>query len=344
LFMSKRLSRRLLILAALASVLPAMAQLPAIRLLPDAPREDLRAYLEVDVPPCRIRSVDVAAPHPSTRLVTIATGTCVQDSMDVGKYVVQLGPLLRGPALVEAIIDASSQTLSFEVGAAITPPISGASVDSNMFLGPDARADRALYLMYACGRTGSATVNDSRTEVVVELSYAPVVCVPEPPVFTSVRLGFPRAGQHVVIARRDGVIVGTQYLVVEKGLDKLDYSDLWWVEEESGWGLVIKQHDKDRLIAVLYGYGANGRPRWWAMSGGDWNTATQVVGEMTDARGTPQTGPYDVSRLRQQVVLTAFLDFKSADTALLTIFSSGVPPVELGLPQRKSWTIKRQAF
>ena len=45
----------------------------------------------------------------------------------------------------------------------------------------------------------------------------------------------------------------------------VDYTDLWFIPAESGWGAnVIQQHDI--LFVTLFVYGTNGQPTWFVAS------------------------------------------------------------------------------
>lgn len=46
-----------------------------------------------------------------------------------------------------------------------------------------------------------------------------------------------------------------------------NFSDIWWNPAESGWGLTIADHESN-IFAVWYTYGADGRPIWFTMPGG----------------------------------------------------------------------------
>jgi hypothetical protein len=42
-------------------------------------------------------------------------------------------------------------------------------------------------------------------------------------------------------------------------------SDIWWVPEESGWGLNLI-HQGNTLFGTLFVYGSDGTPRWYSAS------------------------------------------------------------------------------
>ena len=83
-----------------------------------------------------------------------------------------------------------------------------------------------------------------------------------------------------------------------------NYTDMWWNPAESGWGLSFTQHAAtNQVYAVMYTYdprvgdastpdSADFVPLWIVMSGGTWNTPTQLTGNVYVTDGVPffQTG------------------------------------------------------
>jgi serine protease len=51
------------------------------------------------------------------------------------------------------------------------------------------------------------------------------------------------------------------------GLPRLQGTDLWVAEGESGWGLQVMQRPTGALFGVLYVYDGNGRPQWFTLPG-----------------------------------------------------------------------------
>ncbi len=46
-----------------------------------------------------------------------------------------------------------------------------------------------------------------------------------------------------------------------------NYSDIWWNETESGWGLNITHHPSQQFFITWFVYGENGEPRWYVLPG-----------------------------------------------------------------------------
>jgi hypothetical protein len=74
------------------------------------------------------------------------------------------------------------------------------------------------------------------------------------------------------------------------------WQDMWLGGiDQNGWGMSVVQH-RDTLFSVLYAYDAAGKPTWYVMPGGAWNTARTVYsGALYSPRGAPYTA-YDASK------------------------------------------------
>lgn len=92
--------------------------------------------------------------------------------------------------------------------------------------------------------------------------------------------------------------------------------DMWWAgREENGWGMSVVQH-ASTLFSVIYAYDAAGKPIWYVMPGGTWDsTRTSFSGPVYLPRGTPWSA-YDASRFVPGApvghVTLAFFDANSA--------------------------------
>jgi len=97
-----------------------------------------------------------------------------------------------------------------------------------------------------------------------------------------------------------------------------DIQDMWWAGSDgNGWGMSLIQHG-DRIFAQLYVYDANGRPIWYAMPGGTWDsTHTIITGALYSPHGSPYYA-YDVSKFSAGAsVGTLMLTFRSKDDITL---------------------------
>jgi len=134
-----------------------------------------------------------------------------------------------------------------------------------------------------------------------------------------------------------------------------NYTDMWYLEAESGWGVSFTQHSgTNQVFAVWYTYdprlpdaSAPGRfkPLWLVMPGGTWTTPSTITGDAYVTNGAP------LGALRNlQKVGTFTFSFQGTSTA--TFAYAIAPPANLapdnvafGLPAFSgSKTITRQPF
>ena len=103
------------------------------------------------------------------------------------------------------------------------------------------------------------------------------------------------------------------------------YSDMWWAGKvEDGWGMSIQQHGNVQFNA-LYVYDIGGKPVWYVMPGGTWNTDyTSYSGPIYQ----PTSAPLNNYSPAQFVVGTSpgniTITFTSATTALLQYSINGI--------------------
>ncbi len=103
-------------------------------------------------------------------------------------------------------------------------------------------------------------------------------------------------------------------LRVDKELERQDFTgdrasplagvaDMWWGgPQQNGWGIAIHEQFGN-LFLVWFTYGADGKPTWFAMPGGEWVTPTAYSGAIYRTVGTSWVvGPYDASKLQVQAV------------------------------------------
>jgi hypothetical protein len=114
------------------------------------------------------------------------------------------------------------------------------------------------------------------------------------------------------------------------------WQDMWWGGmAENGWGVSVIQH-RDMLFSVIYAYDADGRPTWYVMPGGEWNSAhTAFSGALYAPRGSPYSH-YEPSQ---------FAAGAAVGQATLNILDGGNVTLDFtiqGVTARKSLT--RQSF
>ena len=83
-----------------------------------------------------------------------------------------------------------------------------------------------------------------------------------------------------------------------------DRSDLWWNPAESGWGVMMVQH-QDSIFIATFLYGADGKGTWFngllVYDGFDY------VGQLIQTEGPSHLGPFNPNAVARKVVGTARL-------------------------------------
>jgi hypothetical protein len=102
------------------------------------------------------------------------------------------------------------------------------------------------------------------------------------------------------------------------------YQDMWWTgARENGWGMSLLQHG-DRIFAVLFVYDNTGKPTWYVMSGGEWDSARSFSGPLYSPRGSPFFA-YDASRFTPgNPIGTLKITFQGANEATLDYTINGI--------------------
>jgi hypothetical protein len=103
----------------------------------------------------------------------------------------------------------------------------------------------------------------------------------------------------------------------------IDYSDLWYVPTEAGWGLNII-HQGDTLFASLFVFGSDGTPRWYYASGMT-GSATSFSGALSRATGTNFAAPWNPAAASSTTVGTMSINFATQSTGTLTYTVDGAP-------------------
>ncbi len=105
---------------------------------------------------------------------------------------------------------------------------------------------------------------------------------------------------------------------------QVDYSDLWWNPNESGWGLNIIQHASRNIFAVWYTYGNDSKPLWFTVPGGTWTSSTVFTGDVYSTSGPAANGAFNPTLVRATKVGTATLTFSDANNGTWAYTINGV--------------------
>jgi hypothetical protein len=117
-----------------------------------------------------------------------------------------------------------------------------------------------------------------------------------------------------------------------------NYTDMWYVPAESGWGVSFLQHaGTHQVFAVWYTYDpreadattpSNSRPLWVVMPGGRWTSPTTITGTAYVTHGEPfQSGRLTASN----PVGTFTFNFQNAQNGTFTY--NIAPPAGIGSDQ-----------
>ena len=104
----------------------------------------------------------------------------------------------------------------------------------------------------------------------------------------------------------------------------IDYTDLWWNPQESGWGMAITQQFNVMFLA-WYVYDGNGRPTWFvvptcAVNAGD----TGCVGDDYRTIGPPMGSTFDPSKVTVFPAGKMSLDFTDPNHGQLTYLNDNL--------------------
>ena len=93
-----------------------------------------------------------------------------------------------------------------------------------------------------------------------------------------------------------------------------NFTDLWWNANESGWGLNVTQHaSTNRLFAVWYTYGPDGKRTWYVLPAGSWTSASTFTGDIYLTSGPAFSASFDPSVVKRTPSGTGTLTFSDAN-------------------------------
>jgi lysyl endopeptidase len=114
------------------------------------------------------------------------------------------------------------------------------------------------------------------------------------------------------------------YLGGNGGGGGIDYTDLWWNPNESGWGLNLVQHPSGTIFGVWYTYGEDRARTWYVVPSGTWTASNVYSGAVYATAGPAFNGPFDPSLVRRTQVGTATFTFADANNATFAFTVSGI--------------------
>jgi hypothetical protein len=123
----------------------------------------------------------------------------------------------------------------------------------------------------------SAQVSMEGSTIIVTIQSIPCSDLCSDLIPADIQLGRFPAGTYIVLFKSPGYTVSNQFTVAGPNdpLILVDYSGMWWLPSESGWGISIWQAPTNLIFAVWFVYDPAGTPTWYTLQ----------------AQGTSQ-GPY----------------------------------------------------
>lgn len=127
------------------------------------------------------------------------------------------------------------------------------------------------------------------------------------------------------------ILLALAWPVAAQSVPASDYTDMWYLPSESGWGVGFTQHaPSSQAYAVWYTYDpreadsatpGNFRPLWLVMPGGSWTSPTTITGQVYILNGTP----FSQSGSNRSITPVGTFTFTFADASNAT-FSYNISP------------------
>jgi hypothetical protein len=114
----------------------------------------------------------------------------------------------------------------------------------------------------------------------------------------------------------------------------VDYTDLWYIPAESGWGINLIQQN-NVIFATLFVYGTDNTPRWYVASDLESSNGTSFSGTLFRTSGPYFGAAWTNTGVPPAVVGNMTLVFNTPTTATLTYTADGATVTKN--VQRQSW-------
>jgi len=127
------------------------------------------------------------------------------------------------------------------------------------------------------------------------------------------------------LARRLAALLALVTLALPSGATSagIDYTDLWWIPSESGWGINFIQQGS-AIFATMFVYGADQSPHWYVASDLESNGATTFSGSLYSTTGPAYNATFDPNNVTATAVGTMTVTFTTGYNALLSYTVNGV--------------------
>jgi hypothetical protein len=101
-----------------------------------------------------------------------------------------------------------------------------------------------------------------------------------------------------------------------------NYQDMWWLPDESGWGLMVL-HQGDIISAVMFHYRADGKPAWYLLSSAPRGSEEFFTGILYEVTGPPLFGLFNPAAVMPRNAGSMTLHFTAMNEATVTYTIDG---------------------
>jgi len=182
-------------------------------------------------------------------------------------------------------------------------------ISPNCALGSPVSCSGTLYIVHGGKYFGGFDMSRARVEVAGSIQLQ----------FTSVNSGF---FVYTVGTQSRGVGITRQPVATSSTTPPINFTDLWWNPNESGWGMTIT-HQPGNMFLAWYVYNSfNGEPAWLTSS--CFTSANACDGTLYRTTGPPFNQPFNPSQVTVTPVGSVHISFTDPDHAVLTYTVDGV--------------------
>jgi hypothetical protein len=179
---------------------------------------------------------------------------------------------------------------------------------------------------YVLFQAAQVSMEGSTIVVRIQLMHCTDLCVG--PVNDMLLGHFPTGTYTVRIIVNDNDVTSTQFTVTgpRNPLILVDYSGMWWLPSESGWGISIWQGPTDKIFAVWFVYDSAGKPTWYTLQAESVDSFPGVafVGLIYKTNGPYFGGQFDPSQVGIAVAGSGSLYFTGGYGGIFTYVVDGV--------------------
>ncbi len=111
------------------------------------------------------------------------------------------------------------------------------------------------------------------------------------------------------------------FTVAPRGVTEplMNYTDIWWDQDESGWGMGLYHHASNQLFGTMFVYGSDGKPTWYTITDGFFTSPNDFQGMLYKTQGPYFGGAFDPSKVSVMPAGSASIEFNSQDSNFATI-------------------------